>query len=91
MSHWNYRVIEYDEKFIGVTCGIHEVYYEDDGSIYTWSARACGIQGDSLEELSMEADRMMQAITLPVLKLSELEDMEVKHEQQDERMDGAGR
>ena len=43
---WNYRVIFQDDCY-----SIHEVYYDDEGNIESWTERAVGISGETIREL----------------------------------------
>ena len=60
---WNYRVIEHDGLF-----HIHEVYYNDNGSICAISEDPMHPHGESLEELERDMEHFLQAFDRPVLK-----------------------
>lgn len=64
---WNYRVIEYKRVF-----HIHEVYYNDDGSICAISEDPMHPSGTSLEELKRDAEHFLLAFDKPVLKKSKI-------------------
>ncbi len=70
---WNYRVIEHDtpESDIG-SFGIHEVYYDEQGRVSTWTERAVAVTAESVAALQEELEIMAEALNRPVLKESEL-------------------
>ena len=70
MGHWNYRVIKTQPKgrpLYEATCSIHEVYYDDDGKIYGWTADPTDVYGESLHELKEGLEWMLEALEKPVL------------------------
>ncbi|MCI0460317.1 MAG: hypothetical protein L0Z62_25470 [Gemmataceae bacterium] len=70
---WNYRVIEHDapESDLG-NFGIHEVHYDEEGRVTTWTENAVAVAAETVEALGEELDIMRQALAKPVLKESEL-------------------
>jgi hypothetical protein len=60
---WNYRVILQDDYY-----SIHEVYYDDDGNIESWTEQPVGIGGETLEELKGDLEYYKHALEKPVLK-----------------------
>lgn len=68
MSYWNNRIIETDQGFFEV----REVYYNDDGTIFAISEEACGICGESLEDLKLGFSYISMAMDKPFLKESEI-------------------
>ena len=46
---WNYRIVRYKDPDFGY--GLHEVYYNEDGSVWAMSKDPDGFVGDSREEL----------------------------------------
>lgn len=54
---------------------IHEVYYDRDGGVISWSKHASGCGGETLPELKMDVAMHMKALERPVLKESELPDV----------------
>ena len=57
---WNYRVC-HRPSVVGGGFQIHEVYYEEDGSIKFYSANPISAQGDISEELYEDMCKMMDA------------------------------
>jgi hypothetical protein len=64
---WNYRVIRQDEGGGEYNYEIHEVYYNDDGSIWAIAESASYPGGDSVEELQKDYEMMREAFNLPAL------------------------
>jgi hypothetical protein len=63
---WNHRVVKRtfnDEVFYG----IHEVYYDDDGTINGCTMEPVAIQEESVEDLEVTLTRMLQCAVKPVL------------------------
>jgi len=69
MSYWNYRVVHHDPDG---GFDIHEIYYDEDGTITEWSVDAVHPQGDTLAELKEDAEVYVRAILAPSLTESEL-------------------
>jgi len=65
---WDYRVFK--EKSGGYI--IREVHYDADGSIVACTERAVEPFGESLEELAKDIEYFKEALTLPVLTLSDI-------------------
>ena len=68
---WNYRVIKHEDEIAGEieeSLGIHEVYYNDDGSLWQYTADPVGVVADSVAELKEVLAMMAKAIELPVLE-----------------------
>jgi len=42
--YWNYRIMQYPDG----ECGIHEVYYDDDGNVESWTQNAVPVEGDDV-------------------------------------------
>ena len=49
LSHWNYRILKHNDK-TGTWFGLHEVYYNEDGSINSYTQDAIAF-GDSPQEV----------------------------------------
>ena len=73
MGHWNYRIIrkenvgqmlDPDERY---SFGIHEVYYNDDGSISSCTVDSMDAYGTTVDELKECFDMMKRAFDAPVL------------------------
>jgi hypothetical protein len=66
---WNYRIIATASKLNSYhEYSIHEVYYDENGIINSWTENSVGAHGDSKQELQEDLQRMLKASTLPVLK-----------------------
>jgi hypothetical protein len=61
---WNHRVIKEEGEDL---FQIHEVYYDDEGNIVTWTAEPVAPCGESLEILIKEIAMFLQAVDKPVL------------------------
>lgn len=72
MSHWNHRLIkrEYDEC---VQFGIHEVFYNDDGSIYAYTEEPISVACDTEEDVKEILEWMQNCLDKPVLVYGEIE------------------
>jgi hypothetical protein len=49
MSHWNYRILKHKDK-TGTWFGLHEVYYNKDGSINSYTQDEI-VYGDTAQEV----------------------------------------
>ena len=64
---WNYRLVKHDDtppksksgKY--VYYGLHEVYYNDDGSIYMYAPDP-DVVGDSIEEIRESLEMMLRDV-----------------------------
>lgn len=61
--HWNHRVMVHEDGLYG----IHEVYYESEGTAVGWTYGAISPGGETLEELQAEYEQMASAFDKPVL------------------------
>ena len=61
---WNYRIMTLDK---GVSWGIHEVYYDENGKPNGYTERALQPSGGSLEELRDDLLYMLKAFEQPIL------------------------
>ena len=68
---WNYRIVavNYYVDKIEYEYSIHEVYYNEDGSIRMWTKYDVGIGGSSVEELKQAYEMYGKAFDKPVLYL----------------------
>ena len=75
---WNHRIVRsvnrhpaignepaFEELFFAV----HEVYYNEDGSIHNWTERSVGPCGNSIEELLSELEMFREAADQPILQV----------------------
>lgn len=84
MGYWNYRVVEKNRKYKidcseieyeNVSYSIHEVYYDEDGSITMWSQSPISPFGDGdWRDLKADLEYMLEACSKPILKKSDLPD-----------------
>lgn len=68
---WQYRVIKTKKIWNDYTedhYQIHEVYYNSDGSIDTWSVDPCTPFGETAAELNDDLNMFIRATVLPVLE-----------------------
>lgn len=74
MSYWNHRVIRKShDDFEELSYQIHEVYYEDDGSIMAWTESAMQPLGETPEELREDIRFFLKAFQKPILEEQEVE------------------
>jgi len=58
---WNYRILQHRHP-AGDTVALHEVFYEEDGSISAWSVEPeCG-HFESVDELERSLERMLNDV-----------------------------
>jgi hypothetical protein len=67
---WNYRIMHNRavRPESGHPFGIHEVYYNDDGSVYGWTEDAISLVGHDLDDLEWRLRAMLEAFQEPVLE-----------------------
>ena len=71
MSHWNHRIIKLkaqDGAELVDNYAVHEVYYNDDGTIYAYTNNPVRAYGDTLEELRETLNHMLKSLDAPVLE-----------------------
>jgi hypothetical protein len=71
MGWWNYRVLRrvYGEgKDAEESFGIHEVYYDKDGSAEMCSVDPIDAHGSTPEELKADLENQLKAFNQPVLE-----------------------
>lgn len=67
---WNHRVIEHEadgEKWRA----IHEVYYDDAGAPWAYTANPVGVTWNEDDDPLVTLDRMRKALDAPVLRESD--------------------
>ena len=70
---WNNRIIKH-EKNGTIWYGVHEVFYNKDGSIYAYTEDAITIIGETEEETIEQVEQILRDIKdTPVLVASEIE------------------
>lgn len=80
MSYWNYRVVEkvlnkyeHDTTYDTTSYEVHEIYYDEDGSITMWSAEPIAGYGEGdWRDLKADLEYMLEACSKPILKESDL-------------------
>lgn len=65
---WDYRVMRYASGKLG----IHEVYSDDSARPAFCTSEAVSLEGDDLDALRQELERMSEALALPVLDFEAL-------------------
>jgi hypothetical protein len=68
MGFWNYRVLRKNHPEGITTYHVHEVTYDDDGSIMGWSVEPVEPFGESVEDLQADVHYFLQAFRRPILK-----------------------
>ena len=69
--HWNYRIVS-EQAPEGEFLQMYEIYY-DDGKIIGMLEKPSTPYGESLDELQVEMNQMMDAFQKPVLSMKDLE------------------
>lgn len=73
MGHWNHRVVKQRHPDLlsetGFTdyFGIHECFYDDDGTKPGWTTDPIAPVSESLEDLRETLERMLRALDKPVI------------------------
>lgn len=67
MSHWNHRVMKRTLGDGSEYYGIHEVFYNDDGSIYAFTKNSMDVFGESVEDLRQTLEWMLKCLEHPIL------------------------
>lgn len=73
MGYWNYRVLMRQDPTEGETYEVHEVYYDEDGEISTWTERPTKVGEGSAECLKKTLEHMINALDKPVLREVQLD------------------
>lgn len=73
---WNHRVIHRKRNNEDTYC-IHEVFYDEDGSI-SWTEEPVTPFGETLKELKQDIKWFLKACDNPVLEYSDLEALTVE-------------
>ena len=77
---WNHRVVRTkDLPNEGYSYGIHEVYYDEGGSVAGLTMNATTPYGETLQEMATELERFSKALEKPVLELVDGRYVEMKH------------
>ena len=74
--YWNYRIFktleDYGNNHKSFLYSVHEVYYDDDGTISAWTEREISPYGETFDEISKSMEMMAIALSKPVLFLDRL-------------------
>ena len=65
---WNHRVIRQRQPDGSEWLGIHQVFYNDDGSSAGYTEQAMPVSGETLDELGQTLAWMQKALTEPILE-----------------------
>ena len=65
--YWNHRVVEKRDYFGELYYEIHEVYYNEDGTINGMTVHPISPYGDSLDSLKTVLGWMLRCVDKPVL------------------------
>jgi hypothetical protein len=69
---WNFRIL-YHDKDEYPWYGVHEVFYNEDGNIYTYTENAMDLIGETEEYVKSYVDMVQKDINrLPILVESEI-------------------
>lgn len=73
---WNYRILRHEYKHkngdIEEYLKIHEVYYDENGNPKMCTVEGMSPGGEDLSELKSDLDKMIRALSLPILDYSEI-------------------
>jgi hypothetical protein len=72
MAYWNHRVIQQTLPNGELWYGIHEVFYNADGSIYAYTEKPVGVSGDNVDELREYIEWTLKGLDKPVLVAEEV-------------------
>jgi len=73
MSHWNLRVVFHDNDTYPFY-GVHEVFYNDDNSIYGYTEDPISIRGENVDEIIKYLEMVLKDIKKNVILIeSEVE------------------
>ena len=73
MSHWNHRVIKKNVADGSDWFGIHEVFYNDDDTIWSYTENPISIVGESIDDLRQTLEWMLSCLDNPILVYDEIE------------------
>lgn len=73
--YWNHRIVKKGYKsgqFEWSTYSIHEIYYNEDGSVHGWVAEMSSPYGESIDELNSDFEMLQKALSLPAIDEKDL-------------------
>ena len=63
MTTWNYRIVRHDD-----CVGLHEVFYNEDGSVRAWTENPVRFVGDDEADLVRSLERALKdAVARPII------------------------
>ncbi len=68
---WNYRIVQHRDELEETVFGIHEVHYDENGKITSFTEEAV-IVGTDLLELSETLNKIGKAFDKPVLNIDNI-------------------
>lgn len=71
--HWNHRVFEKTDYFGEKYFEIHEVYYNDDGTINGFTVNPIAPMGISVDDLKWALAHMIKCLDNPILRENDIE------------------
>jgi hypothetical protein len=69
---WNYRVLKHKDNDEVPYYQVHEVFYNEDGSIMACSEHQCSPFGETVEELKLDFELMAGALDKPIIPYAEI-------------------
>ncbi len=75
ISHWNHRVVRRSWGDDEYSYGIHEVYYNVDGSVSSMTKDPTNPRGEDIEELKWSLKKMTECLNHPVLDYETLKEL----------------
>lgn len=72
MSNWNHRVVKIEQTNGEIYYGIHEVYYDDDNKVNSWTENPVRVQEESIEELRITLERMLKSLDKDIIDEKEM-------------------
>lgn len=73
MSHWNHRVIKKTNPDGLILYSIREVYYNEDGTIFSYMEEPLSMVEETVEELKETLQRCLKSLDTPILIDGEIE------------------
>lgn len=90
--YWNYRIFkvleDYGDKHKSFSYSIHEVYYDDDGTISAWTEREISPYGETFDEISKNIEMMASSLSKPVLFLDRLSGQVIEESKDEIKIQG---
>ena len=73
MSTWNYRVVKSTNEHGETWYQVHEAFYNDNGDLALITKDPVSPAGESLEELKLDLERMIEDSQHPVLEAGKIQ------------------